>query len=104
MDVRLPVMKYYEKGFVDPLYVPYQRVRRLGQMQSTGRVVGVDVNPYTKAGDPLYVNPALERKGWELSFQKQFTYDPCPAGWTPGADGWCFQTEPEEWGIGSFLF
>ncbi len=102
MDARLPLWKYYEKGFIDPLYQPYQRRLELGRMQSTGRAVGVEVNPYTTAGDPMYVHPELERKGWGLSFQRQFTYDACPAGWTPGEDGWCFQTEPEQDALGLF--
>ncbi len=95
MYANLPVWKYYEKGFVDPLYALYQKKRVAGRDQSTGRRVGVDINPYTPAASPMYSNPNLERKGWSLSFQRQFSYDPCPASWTPGADGWCFLSDTE---------
>ncbi len=96
MEANLPLWKYYEKGFVDPLYALYQRELVPGRIQSTGRIVGVNVNPYTPAADPLYSNPLLERKGWSLGFQRQFTYDPCPAGWTSGVDGSCFLTDTED--------
>ena len=101
MEANLPVWKYYEKGFVDPLYALYQRKLVPGRIQSTGREVGVSVNPFTTPADPLYSNPLLERKGWSQTFQRQFSYDPCPAGWTSGTDGSCFTTEPED-GVGIF--
>ncbi len=96
MEVNLPIWKYYEPGFVDPLFAPYQFKLRPGQMQGTGRRVGVPVNPYKRRADPMYSSPALERKGWGLSFQRQYDYDPCPAGWARADNGWCYPTHPEQ--------
>ena len=95
MEANLPVWKYYEKGFIDPLYALYQQKLVPGMIQSTGRKVGVNINPYKTATDPLYSNPLLERKGWSSGFQRQFSNDPCPAGWTPGLDGSCFLSDTE---------
>lgn len=96
MEVDFSVWDYYRPGFVDPLYAPYQYKLVPGRMQTTGRRVGVYVDPYKPAADPMYSSPLLERKGWGLSFQRQWDYDPCPAGWTPGAEGWCYATGPED--------
>ena len=95
MEANLPVWKYYEKDFIDPLYALYQQKLVPGINESTGRKVGVNINPYKRATDPMISNPLLEQRGWGLSFQRQFSNDPCPAGWTPGTDGWCFMSDTE---------
>jgi hypothetical protein len=64
-----------------------------------GNVYMASVNPWEQANvlpSPALVNPALVRKGWGKSFQRKHSYFPCPNGWTPGADGWCVENEPEE--------
>ena len=46
MEANLPVWKYYEKGFVDPLYALYQRELVPGRIQSTGRDSGSQDQPF----------------------------------------------------------
>lgn len=115
MEHNTPVWKYYTREpdgtpFVDPLYRPYQR-RRVRIRPDLGTSCGKDAPPELRCAEkgceiditshalqdqPLEsVYPALERKGWGLSFQRQFSYDPCPHGWVGGEDGWCFQDLPE---------
>ena len=90
MDVNLPVWKYYDQGFVDPLYVPYQRtpVTRYGQT--------CEVNTWKNQGCSELVHPELVRSGWGLDFQRMHAdKDPCPHGWEKGAEGMCHAEEPE---------
>ena len=94
MDINLPVWGYYPKNdqyFIDPLYAPYMR-----ELVETDDGI-CEVNMWKKQGYPDgFVNPALVRKGWGLSFQLMHPdKDPCPDGWTKGEDGWCVANQPE---------
>lgn len=102
MEVNLSTWGYYQPGFVDPLYVPYQRSKEVVS-NSDGYTQLCEVNTWKKMGYPDgLVNPGLVRKGWGLSFQRKHGMDSCPAGWTsqmpngnPGQDGWCYESVPE---------
>jgi hypothetical protein len=125
MQNNLPVWKYYEKGFVDPLYSPYTsfgyngilpatdipetkdgyaRTARPPTINSGGMLnqpIGYTNSSPTSTGDiqlgavGVMVNEDLVRKNWHQSFQKMYDNRPCPTGWTPMQDGWCVQAEPE---------
>jgi len=94
MEVNLPVWKYYEPGFVDPLYQPYQR-KSVKASPSLGEDCYIKVNSFARQGPPEMVYPELVRNGWGKSFQRMFSYDPCPHGWIKGADNWCIEGTPE---------
>jgi len=106
MHANLPVWKYYDKDFVDPLYVPYQdkqiRTTTNGNCNSgaCGSGTGEDtqvcpVNTWVTQGCNAMVNPALVRQGWGQSFQRAQPFISCPPGFTEGVDGWCFPSQRE---------
>ncbi len=107
-EVNLPVYRYYEKDFVDPLYSPY-----IGW--GANSIVPPNSVPQTKNGYALknpapvlndckqlgacgiMVNPNLVRNGWHQSFQKMYANRSCPTGWTPSSEDptWCVQSKSE---------
>lgn len=109
MDQNIPVWSYYEKGFIDPLYAPYQKVkvpvhnnkpvsnsaitRAAFNDRPQGPMCYVDVergnvqNDVSPSLDAVY--PSLERRNWGLNFQRMFSYDPCPPGYKKEGLNWC---------------
>jgi len=97
MEVNLPVWKYYDSGFVDPLYVPYQRKPVKSYEPVSGEPQICPTNTWVNQGyaDGL-VHPELVREGWGLDFQLMHPdKDPCPHGWIKGQNGMCHAEEPE---------
>ena len=114
MEVNLPVWGYYprnDKPFIDPLYAPYQSSyvsTEVGMENDVSHSYpGVPsscqteqvcpVNTWAQQGYPDgFVNPALVRKGWGMSFQLMHPdKDPCPEGWNKEKDGWCHENKPD---------
>lgn len=114
MQTNLSTWHYYSPGFLDPLYVPYQKKYvktpfsdgcgkqndgNTGIVSENGVPGGegeCPINTWEQQGyaDGL-VHPELVRKGWGKSFQLQTAYDPCPYGYSKGQDGWCYPVYPE---------
>jgi hypothetical protein len=65
-ELNLPSEKYYEPGFMDPLFAQY--IRKPCQ-------------EIPMVATPLF-RPELVRRFRGQSFQRPFTTDPCPEGWT----------------------
>lgn len=103
MLVNLPVWGYYPKDnskFVDPLYIPYQDTWMKTKSGETCPVNTWEVQGYADG----FVNPALVRKGWGLTFQLQHPdKDPCPEGWSK-INGMCVENEPEYGGQDAGLY
>ena len=81
MEVNLPVWKYYEDGFVDPMYVPYQK--SWTQIRNNcGDCVDWPTNTWQKfpIGGGL-ASAGQTRRGRGLTFQLEHPDDPCPMGW-----------------------
>lgn len=99
MEVNLPVWDYYPKNnslFVDPLYAPYQNAKVITDVE--GFEQECDVSLWRKQGYASgFVNPALVRKGWGLSYMRIHPDKDrkCPEGWTEGKYGWCVEDVPE---------
>ncbi len=86
MQVNLSTWGYYKPGFVDPLYVPYQRKT----------IRGKSINTWKKQGASPIVDPGQVRAGLGIAYQRQYPqYDACGLGWKPGPDGYCVAEEPE---------
>jgi hypothetical protein len=86
METNDSVWKYYQKGFVDELYVPYLRSIVKDPMNNN-----VSINTWSNQGCSELVSEDLVRKDWGLRFQRMFDTDPCPLGWVSGPDGYCFR-------------
>lgn len=96
MQTNLPVWKYYEKDFVDPLYAPYEK-RKVLSKSRFGKDCYVDMAKGKSLDFPKEsVYPDLQRKGWGLNFQRKFSFFPCPRGFNKGHDNWCIQQEPHQ--------
>jgi hypothetical protein len=65
-ELNFPLEKYYEPGFMDPLYAQY--IRKPCQELEV-------------KATPLF-RPELVRRGRGQAFQRLFASDPCPEGWT----------------------
>lgn len=99
MEENLPVWAYYKKGFVDPLYAPYQS-KKVHLAEGSNKSMGkcrIDLRTPYKSLSLNSNNRNLIRDGWGMRFQKQFSYDPCPRGFMPDPDnlGYCIQKELE---------
>lgn len=101
MDANNSLWNMYDKSrlkhnpaYIDPLYLPYVQEEQ-EVVFHTGRKGKIMMNSWKKQGPGVSVHPALERKGWGMSFQRKHPSDPCPLGFTPGESGWCFEEEPE---------
>lgn len=86
-----PIDLNFAGNYIDPLYAPYHPYwdPRTGEYGNASQQDTL-LNP-----DRRSIYPGLVRKGWGLSYQKQFSYDPCAPGWISaknpdGRDsGWC---------------
>lgn len=88
MRSNLSVWGYYKKGFVDPLYAPYQRTCVEGEMINTWKV----------QGPPSTVEPRVTRRGLGAMYQRKNSVDACPHGWKPAGNSYCVEDEPESRG------
>lgn len=79
MEYNNSVWAHYQKGWVDPLYIPYLRKK------DGNRMVYVHPPPNDCAEETLIRN----NKGWE--FQPQFSSYGCPDRWTKQGD-YCVQS------------
>jgi len=97
-DLNLPVWAYYSKGFIDPLYLPYQKTKVVANNPNDPRgptSCQIEVFPAKSNGSPLSFNQEEVRKGKFLNFQRQYTTDPCPPNYSKGKGNWCIQDDPE---------
>lgn len=76
METNNSVWSYYQPGFVDPLYVPYQRTITKDAWGNE-----VSINTWQKQGDPFLTDPGMVRRNWGRRFMRMFDDDPCPPGW-----------------------
>lgn len=83
MQAQVSVWDYYKPGFVDPLYAPYLK-------DKDGRYMNKRPN-----GPLTNVRPAQVRVNRGKVFQRKHANNPCPLGWTPGPDGYCYDAVPE---------
>jgi len=124
MNINLPVWDYYKPDFIDPMYVPYQKVQQriyspnrdcpftpettfdgMNAYDDRGEIVPkdnpqvfqtCDINPFKmQNGMGCSTTECLVRKGWGYSFQRKHSWYPCPMGFTPGEDRWCYTVDPE---------
>lgn len=119
METNTPVWQYYNEGFVDPLYVPYNRIpvkydpsKFSSNSSQCYDDDSIEINTWKRNGYPDgMTNPYLVRMGWGNSFQLKFPEDPCPYGYRKnkyneidknlGNDksipvtGWCEKEDPE---------
>lgn len=65
-EMNFPISKYYEPGFMDPLFSQYIR--------KPCENLTLEATPLTRPED------IRRHRGW--TFQKLFVNDPCPEGWT----------------------
>ena len=91
METNISGWKYYQPGYVHEEFVPY--LRKIITDKSGNKI---SINTWKHQGNPELIDDALVRKNWGLRFQKQFTQDPCPLGWTDGPDGYCFRNSIAE--------
>jgi hypothetical protein len=73
-EMNLPVWKYYEPGFMDPLYAQY--IRKPCQTSGSSTVDKIPI-----VATPMF-RPELVHRGRGQSFQRLFDTDPCPELWT----------------------
>ena len=91
METNIPVWSYYQPGWVDPMFVPYLKYP---VKDNWGNVV--PTNTWEKMGyADGTVNPAVVRKNWGLGFARMFEDDPCPVGFVPAENGYCFPRQPD---------
>jgi len=77
--------------YVDPMYVPYQRVN----IPLQGPGCSHPVNTWKRHGSPFLASPEIIRKGWYSDFQRVHSNDPCPAGWRDMGNGFCTRVHQE---------
>lgn len=94
MQVNNSVWDVYKPGYIDPLYEPYQK-HSVYAYPELGQSCNIKLNSWARQGPPEMVYPELVRNGWGKSFQRMFSYDPCPGGWVKGPDNWCIEEKQE---------
>jgi len=89
MNHNQPIISYYppdDTKFIDPLYVPYQRV---AVPIKGGNDCFLSVNTWKRHGCLELDYPERLRSGMNQDFLRTYLTDPCPEGWTPTRDGFC---------------
>lgn len=82
MDTSFHFMKYYNKNFIDPLYLPYiNRQNNYNQMH-------LSFNPYMDNTNELFIN-----KG--LLYKKQYSHQPCQIGYESTGLDFCRPEQPK---------
>ncbi len=84
MKTNTGVWSAYQPGYVHPEYVPYLRKKTFDKWGNE-----VQINTWEKQGDPTFVEPALVRVNKGLTFQLQFSNDPCPNGFSKADNSYC---------------